>query len=191
MLKNMFQIKKQMNNKGFTLIEMLVAVFIFSVALSALMGIAAKGLRASRLAQDQVVADYLALEGIEAVRNLRDSAFLLGSGGNTWTDVFSEDGCLDALENGGAASCTFELDDGIVLYPCSSGNSCTLYFNNSSGIYKHFQSGTPLPNYIPIDYTRSINLQTSPDNTDEIIVTVDVDWDTGSVQYVESLLLWL
>lgn len=188
----MFQIKKQLNNEGFTLIEMLVAVFIFSVALAALMGIAARGLKASRLAQDQVVADYLALEGIEVIRNLRDSAFLLGSGGNTWTDVFSQNGCLEALEDGSATSCVFELDGSeIEIYPCSAGNSCTLYFNSSSGIYRHFQSGTPLPNYSQIEYDRSIYLQASPDNTDEIIVTVDVLWPTGSVQYVESLLLWL
>ena len=190
----MSYIKKKLNmNKGFTLIEMLVAVFIFSVALAALMGISARGLRAARLAQNQVIADYLAIEGVEVVRNIRDSAFLLGSNTNTWSNIFNEDGCLQGIENGGATHCVFELSSSstdISLYPCSGGNSCDLYFNETIGDYRHFQNGTPTANYALFNYDREIRLEQVSGSQDEIIVTVDVIWPTGSVQYSESLLLW-
>jgi prepilin-type N-terminal cleavage/methylation domain-containing protein len=184
----LFTTKK--NNKGFTLIEMLIAVFIFSVALAALMSISARGLKAARLAQNQVTADYLAIEGIEIVRNLRDSAFLLGSSTNTWSSVFNQNGCLGALRYDTNDRCTFELiGQQVILYPCSSG-SCILFYNETSGIYRHFQSGSATPNFSIIEYERRINLKEATGNADEIIVTVDVSWDTGSVQYVENLFLW-
>lgn len=182
---------QKINKGGFTLIEMLVAVFIFTVALAGLMSVSSRGLKAARIAQNQVVADYLALEAIEVVRNMRDSAFLLGSSTNTWTNVFSQNGCLDALESDPNDRCAFDLSSGdIELYPCSSG-SCTVYYSQNSGIYGQFQSGPPSAAFSQIGYTREIYMEQSAMNPDEIIVTVDVAWDTGSVQYVETLFLWL
>lgn len=64
------------NQKGFTLIEMLFAVLIFSTSLVTLMTIAGKGISATLGAYDQASAQYLAQEGMEAVRNMRDTRFL-------------------------------------------------------------------------------------------------------------------
>ena len=60
------------NHNGFTLIETLFAVLIFSAALVALMSIAGRGIAAANSAREQVVAHYLAQEGVEIVRNMRD-----------------------------------------------------------------------------------------------------------------------
>lgn len=60
------------NHKGFTLIETLFAVLIFSAALVSLMVIAGKGIAAAVGAREQITAHYLAQEGIEVVRNIRD-----------------------------------------------------------------------------------------------------------------------
>ena len=54
------------NQHGFTLIEMLIAVFIFSLALTSLMLVSSRGLKVSKEAQNQITADYLAIEAIEA-----------------------------------------------------------------------------------------------------------------------------
>lgn len=70
--------------KGFTLLEMLFAVIIFSFALISLMGIASKGVIATTTARDQLTAQYLAEEGLEVVRNLRDSNFLGFSSDTPW-----------------------------------------------------------------------------------------------------------
>lgn len=61
---------------GFTLLEMLFAVVIFSFALVSLMLIAGKGVIATASAKDQLTAQYLAEEGAEVVRNVRDGNFL-------------------------------------------------------------------------------------------------------------------
>ena len=58
--------------KGFTLIETLIAITVLLIAIVAPMSLASEGILAARLAQDQIVAFYLAQEGVEAVRNLRD-----------------------------------------------------------------------------------------------------------------------
>lgn len=71
---------------GFTLLEMLFAVIIFSFALISLMGIASKGVIATATARDQLTAQYLAEEGLEVARNMRDSNFLGYLSNTSWLD---------------------------------------------------------------------------------------------------------
>mgnify|MGYP000473404176 CR=1 FL=1 len=73
---------------GFTLLEMLFAVIIFSFALISLMGIASKGVIATATARDQLTAQYLAEEALETARNTRDSNFLGYQASVDWmTDI--------------------------------------------------------------------------------------------------------
>lgn len=64
---------KLKTNSGFTLVETLVAIFIMLIAIVAPMSIASQSLAAARNAQDNVISFYLAQEGIELVRNIRDN----------------------------------------------------------------------------------------------------------------------
>ena len=165
------------------MIEMLVAVFIFTVSLAALMSIASRGLKASHQAQKQVIADYLALEGVEVVRNLRDSAFLSFNNTNNWQNVFNQNGCLSSV----GSPCEFTLTGtSIVLQPCDSG-VCTVYFDGT--VYRHDESGA---SWDDSGYIREINLTPSA-NPNEINATVLVTWNNGqdSVSYSENLFLWL
>src|SRR5580704_9830149 len=66
------KIKNKENKSGFTLVELLVAMSILSLAILATFGAVSNNLRASNFAQDQVTAYYLADEGIEYIHNLRD-----------------------------------------------------------------------------------------------------------------------
>jgi prepilin-type N-terminal cleavage/methylation domain-containing protein len=166
-------------NKGFTMVEMIIAVFIFTVSLTALMAISARGLKAANQAQKQVVADYLAIEGIEIVRNLRDAAFLGSNTSLNWQNVFDQDGCLS---DGGP--CSFNLGSGVALVPCSS---CTMYYNNTTSTYSYDSGGDTVDS----GYTREIQLTPSTNNSDEISVTVTVAWSNGEVVYSENLFLWL
>lgn len=89
---------------GFTLLEMLFAVIIFSFALISLMGIASKGVIATATARDQLTAQYLAEEAIETARNTRDSNFLGYQASVDWmTDI---DQCVPTspcyVDNSGA-----------------------------------------------------------------------------------------
>lgn len=61
---------------GFTLVETLIALSIFTVSILGLMSILATGISNTGYAKRKVAAEYLAQEGIEYVRNLRDTTVL-------------------------------------------------------------------------------------------------------------------
>jgi len=67
---------------GFTLIETMVAVSLLSIAIVAPMQLAAQSLAGAYYARDQITAFYLAQEGIEAVRAVRDNNILRNSQGD-------------------------------------------------------------------------------------------------------------
>ena len=71
-MKNKQIIKKNKKQKGFTLIESLLAIAILMISVAAPMSLAYSGLIAAYLAEDQIVAYYLAQDAMEYVRNKRD-----------------------------------------------------------------------------------------------------------------------
>ncbi len=182
----------QLNNKkrGFTLVEMLVAVFIFSVSVSALTAMSAKSIKTSRNAEKQLVADYLALEAIEVVYNLRDTALLHRYTNATWEMVFqggdnifaTNDGCFD-----GSNSCNFYPNGSqMTLGNCTQ---CKVYLNETSGYYYQVHESTGnTGGGIDTGYSRKIKISSVDDG--QVSVTVTVSWDGGEVKYVEMLYLW-
>lgn len=80
---------QQKTEKGFTLIETLVAISLLMVALVAPMTLAAQSLTAAYYARNQVTAFYLAQEGIEIVRAVRDANIIAIAGGNTSVNIFN------------------------------------------------------------------------------------------------------
>ena len=66
------------NKKGraFTLIEVVVATFIIVAGTSGVFGLIQRTIAANSAASSKLVASYLAQEGIEDVRNQRDSNWL-------------------------------------------------------------------------------------------------------------------
>jgi prepilin-type N-terminal cleavage/methylation domain-containing protein len=66
------------NYKGFTLIEVVVAVFILTIGVLAIFNVVQNITVYSRVSSSKLTAVYLAQEGIELVRNQRDSNWLAG-----------------------------------------------------------------------------------------------------------------
>lgn len=66
----------QHNQSGQTLIETLVAVFMLVMGVSASLGLAIYALNSSRSVSKQIIASGLAREGIEAVKDMRDTNWL-------------------------------------------------------------------------------------------------------------------
>jgi len=67
---------------GFTLVETLVSISIFTMSILGLMSILASGISNTNYAKQKIVAEYLAQEGVEHARNIRDthSLYDLNSG---------------------------------------------------------------------------------------------------------------
>ena len=62
--------------KGFTLIETMVAITILTFAMAGPLFTANRAIVAAQTARDQLTATYLAQEGIEYVRMMRDNSYL-------------------------------------------------------------------------------------------------------------------
>lgn len=67
------------NGAGFTLIEAIVSLLIFSVSLTAIFYLLTNNLREASLIKNNFIASGLVQEGMEAVRNIRDNDWYLGN----------------------------------------------------------------------------------------------------------------
>ncbi len=160
--------------KGFTLVETLIAISILLLSISAPLTIASKGLSSSYFARDQIVAFYLAQDAVEYVRNTRDNNFLAGL---DW---------LNGLPDTEGKLFTVDTTDGTMAL-CPLENCVALDFNDSTGLYSHDDLGGS-----ESIYTRSISVQKI--NINEVIVSVEVSWVTGtrsrSFSISENILNW-
>ncbi len=66
---------------GFTLVETLVALSIFSVSILGLMSVLGAGLADTSYAKQKIAGTYLAQEGVEYLRNMRDTDVLTDASG--------------------------------------------------------------------------------------------------------------
>ncbi|MHB8710121.1 MAG: prepilin-type N-terminal cleavage/methylation domain-containing protein [Minisyncoccota bacterium] len=175
-----------MNMKGFTLVEALVAVAIVALAIAGPMYSASRAIVAAEVAQQQLTASYLAQEGIEYVRSMRDDAYLyaynydLSSGGNAtldgWKDFLNGNpsnipGSIkqcykDATKNPNGVSEVCSLDpslpmgtqNGDSLNPCVVGsNNCPLPLYLSSSNTYTTNSGSGTYPITP--FTRDIEIE--------------------------------
>ncbi len=70
---------KNIKRQGFTLLEVIFAITIISVAMISVLGLFRYIVLAGRLSSDKFIASNLAQEGVELVRSVRDSNWLAGS----------------------------------------------------------------------------------------------------------------
>jgi type II secretory pathway pseudopilin PulG len=80
-----------MFQRGFTLLEAIVSIFIVTVGVGGVFTLVNQTVNSNRVASSRLTALYLAQEGIEIVRHIRDSNFLevrWGMGG-TWDQDLS------------------------------------------------------------------------------------------------------
>lgn len=77
------KINTRAKNFGFSIIEVLVAIGVILVSFTGAMGLINKSLAFHDLAYSRLIASYLAQEGIEIVRNIRDNNFIQNT---TWNN---------------------------------------------------------------------------------------------------------
>jgi Tfp pilus assembly protein PilV len=153
----MHQNRNTDRRSGFTIIETMVAITILMISIVSPMAIAAKGLTAAFLAQDQIRAFYLAQEAIEQIRNKRDENGVKRVG---WL------GGLDACLSG--SHCRVDAPANTIS--ACSGTCPALNYNVSTGFYS-YGSGTAT------NIVRDITVQTVSDVEVNIVVTLS--WKTG------------
>jgi prepilin-type N-terminal cleavage/methylation domain-containing protein len=94
--------------KGQTLIELMVAIGIFAIAIGSLAFFILESYGSGRLAREMTIANFLAEEGLEAARSIRDNSWddlSLGSHGlaifqNKWIFQGSQEDVSNQLKGG-------------------------------------------------------------------------------------------
>lgn len=161
--------------RGFTLIESLVAITVLTVAIAAPLTLASQSLSAAYSARDQVIAFNLAQDAIETVRAQRDNnilSILKNSTNITWLDNLS-------VQLVGQSPKPFMVDSLSLtknFIPCSSSqsSSCSnLLFDYNTGFYGH-EHGSPSK------FKRSVMITEIPNtNGNEVKVKAVVTWKSG------------
>ena len=192
-------------NQGFTLVETLVAISIFTISILALLAVLTQGVTSTYYARQKIVASYLAQEGIEYMRNMRDTFVLyditLPNPAQHGWDAFNSKiapspGALCASENG----CYFDdrnvifnktampITD-LILTACTSSTCANgaLNYNSATGRYNYDVSG------VNSGFTRQIKITQISLNETKISSTVY--WTQGSgaysISFSESLYNWI
>ena len=161
-------------NKGFTLLEVLVAMFVLVMGVLGVFGLISRTVTFNSSVNSQLVASYLAQEGLELVRNIRDANFLKIHKIPEWEGAWNDG--LTSCSSG----CGADYDDTVL------GDFKTTPLKLNNGFYT-YDAGTDTI------FTREIVIDSTV--ADVLKVSVDVFWvDKGNTRHVlgaTELYNWL
>jgi prepilin-type N-terminal cleavage/methylation domain-containing protein len=182
------------HTKGFTLLETMIAVTILTLSISGPLLAASRAIVLAEISRDQLAASYLAQEGIEYVRAMRDDAYLdnyrAGSqdlSNAAWTD-FTTGALAWSITQCVSASCTLDP-----TLPMGYGSNkalnrytspAPLYL--SGGIYTEQQIGTKTA------FTRTIQATATSANEEQVVSSVSWSFHgtTYTVAVADHLTAW-
>jgi hypothetical protein len=125
-------------NAGFSLMEVMISVFILTAGLITIIGFVAKGYKISAESRNQIIAAQLAQEGLELALNVRDTRKLRGDNYDFINYDFNGDDDSISLND--------DTDDAIgrIDYNDSAPSVNTEYILNydSTNGYRHDAGGT-------------------------------------------------
>jgi len=201
---NYFCVKK--NKRGFTLIEVIIAIGILATSLTAAMSLVQRGYRSTFIARDQVTAFYLAQDAIEQVRVFRNTNKLnnrIGTTpftGNYWlAGLDGTSGSPACVSSDGSRHCKIDNFDNkgdyspnvtpcaVVVGPPCSGDP--LLYAPALGIYGYRLNNALSSARVTSRFYRDISI-INPFNSDpnEAKVTVKVTW-TVSAGATKSVII--
>lgn len=160
--------------KGFTLVEVLAASFIIIMGAGGALALIQQSISFTSNAALQLEASYLVQEGMEIVRNIRDTNLLkIHKGiGSDWTDglIGCETGC----------QADYTTQDSLGAY-----QNTLLQFSNS-GLYSYTSSTDSI-------YKRKITIV--PQGVDVLEILVEVMWEergrSHTIEAATELYNWL
>jgi Tfp pilus assembly protein PilV len=200
----MAKLQRTKYKKGFGLMEVLLSGVIIIMILGALVAIGHAAITNSEYAAERTQAIYLAQEGIETVRQIRDSNWIDGNP-TTWKAIFTDPvGTMFPIETQPTAD-TYLLYQGAFRSPASmhgyslsacsgspcSGGSVPLAGINYTRIFKTTAADTDVSNLLPTEGTTKTDVH--PD-INAMKIRVVVSWTSNgqakSVEASEILTNW-
>jgi prepilin-type N-terminal cleavage/methylation domain-containing protein len=175
---------RNQNQRGFTLVETLIAISIFTTSVLAMMVVLGGQIIDINYAKNKIKATFLAQEGIEYVRNLRDEKMFFTVDSNNankgWEDFKISLGNISDLDN---------TNDGcyVETFNQNEKNGCQIENPSLSPSFSNYSVDPELKNF-----TRFIKVVVKSDN--ELNIYSTIFWTQASgekyVTFSETLLNW-
>jgi prepilin-type N-terminal cleavage/methylation domain-containing protein len=182
--------KKRLSKNGFTLIEVMAAVTVLSIGLIGSLTLISYNLHNISFSGDRIIASGLVEDGLERVRNIRDTNWLKG-GATAWNSGIEGDispdttikfFCHDNTVTANLSPSFTNIDDS----GCSgSTGKCRVYlFTDGSGnqCYSDNFSGAPVAAGYTATATKFYRLITLDDqgSANHVKVKVVLKWSEGA-----------
>lgn len=159
----------QLSQTGYSLVEVLIAISVLLLSLAGPLTIASKSLQTSFNARDQVVATYLAQEGLEGVVAAKQDSTIAAIRSGNFSDMWNWTNSGALVDNGcfGSNGCNFDMADTSVsdfkstVEECDTSTSCQVTMDGKT-------------------YTRVITLDNIGGNGDTVEATITVTWENAS-----------
>jgi len=144
-----------MKNSGFTLIETIVAISLLTVGAVGSFSLMQRVTSFASISSSQFVASYLAQEGIETIRNIRDTNYLKGQ----------------AWDAGIGAGADFRLDYRSSVFPDAT---CGTYLQHNGNFYICSTDSAG-------KFRRQITI--GKPAADKMVILVQVSWSERGIQH--------
>ena len=167
--KNKFKYLYPNMTKGFTLAEVIVAIFILTVGIIGVSALITSTISSAIHSSNKLVAAYLAQEGIEIIRNIRDTNWIQQS--TNWDEG------LTICSAGCEADYNISTAEDPTLTSYGSGRF--LYIDGTNRFYRYID--IPGPSDAVTKFKRKITI-TSID-VDTLNVSAFVSWEEKGIPY--------
>jgi prepilin-type N-terminal cleavage/methylation domain-containing protein len=92
-----FKIHRKKLNRGFTIVEVAISIFVLSIAVIGVYSAFTLVALLTSDVEERFIGVYLAQEGVEIIRNIRDTNWVLDAD-NGWDEaisIYNDGGCMD------------------------------------------------------------------------------------------------
>ena len=179
--------------KGFTLVETLVALSIFTLSILGMIVILAGGTSNVGYAKGKIVSTYLSQEGIELVRNFRDEQYLNSQGWAAFQQAAAGcavNGCIIQSDRTAGYAVSMQA----CPPPSGGAQSGCAVLSRDNGAGSSGLHGYAMLNSTPTPYQREIRITQVGSSGDELRVDSIVYWTYRGNKYstasVEHLFNW-
>lgn len=185
-------------NRGITIVELVVGVGILAFAIAGPMTLASSSLKATKDARNELVATHLAEEGIEVVHSVRDNNSAQDNPQDPTFLRWMIGVTTPCVGNGCVVDVTAHtpLIWGSPLVGCTNVDCAlenTVYVNPATGLYRQSTIGLSAP-WIPSVFKRTVSVVVvSPTREVQVTSTVTYPGSRGGVRTIrvsEVLYNW-
>ncbi len=154
------------NNKGFSILEVVVAIYIITMGMIGVLALVNQSIQAKYINTNMLVGSQLAQEGLELVRNIRDTNWLKNI---DWKICdLAGSNCDIVQDNNYGIYIDSNINNIIIDATIDSIDNASLYID-SNGFYTHSVAET----------TAFYRLITVTDGGDYLVVECQVRWQTS------------